>query len=556
MDRKTDTLETAWNAYIAPTEHITLDQADGRIAASIIRQYPPGVPDIIPGMRYSSQTIRDIEDAHARGVEIIGVDMETDRHVEVLVQTETKTGQPDIQTFDSQTISESTANEIADYFRTGFSAAPYFHFAFHESDPLQSLPHTLDLDAYIVSTALSDPKKRRACQEALLESAFQRALQTKDTIDLSSLILPKGFHLWTDKELCRKHIKDRLSDPGYVTLVRCPETKKLLGLYHSRVGSVKRIYETEEWSNPLLFSRYNDEKIKDDADRFYEKIDYHFGLKPYDTIITISAQILSPEIQGQDSFYKMMRSMALVVKPEHTELPLLAEIPPFGTAHVFNTAFTERLIFGVLKNDHPVVFSSQLSQTLFPFVSEKTYWHHMVKTTVRKKRIYEKKFYIPLPTDCAHVTVQPNGKLGLAVFATDDIPANTRIAVFTGEAYQSDTALGLPEIMRDHAIQSGAREYVFGYKGLAHCLCHSCDPNCGIRNFTEIFTVKNVLKGEQLSWDYRCSENSDWVLETCLCGADRCTGRVGNFDSLPQQMKAEYLSKSMVSEWILSKLSN
>jgi len=86
MDRKTDTLETAWNAYIAPTEHITLDQADGRIAASIIRQYPPGVPDIIPGMRYSSQTIRDIEDAHARGVEIIGVDMETDRHVEVYRQ--------------------------------------------------------------------------------------------------------------------------------------------------------------------------------------------------------------------------------------------------------------------------------------------------------------------------------------------------------------------------------------------------------------------------------------------------------------------------------------
>jgi len=47
-----------------------------------------------------------------------------------------------IQTFDAQSISDSTANEIADYFRTGFTAAPYFHFAFHESDPLQSLPHT------------------------------------------------------------------------------------------------------------------------------------------------------------------------------------------------------------------------------------------------------------------------------------------------------------------------------------------------------------------------------------------------------------------------------
>lgn len=556
MARERETLKTAWDAYIAPTERITLDQADGRIAASIIRQYPPGVPDIIPGMQYSTETIRGIKNAHARGVQIIGVDMETDREVEVLIQAKTKANRPDIQTFDSQTISDSTINEIADYFRTGFTAAPYFHFAFHESDPLQSLPHTLDFDAYIVSTALSDPEKRRACQEALLETAYQRALRSEDKIDVSTLILPKGFHIWTDKELCRKHIKDRLSDPGYVTLVRCPETKKMLGLYHSRVGSVKRIYETEEWSNPLLFSRFQDETIKDDPERFYKKIGYHFGLKPYDQIITISAQILSPEIQGQDTFYKMMRSMACVVKPEHTELPLLAEIPPHGTAHVFNTAFTERLIFGVLKNDHPVVFSSQLSQTLFPFVSEKAYWHHMVKTKVRNKRIYEKKFYIPLPTDSAHVTIRPNGKLGLAVFATDDIPANTRIAVFTGETYQSDTALGLPDIMRDHAIQIGAKEYVFGYKGLAHCLCHSCDPNCGIRNFTEIFTIRDILKGEQLSWDYRCSENSNWVLDECLCGAERCTGRVENFESLPSQMKAEYISKSMVSEWILSTLSS
>jgi len=476
MSHGTNNLKPAWDAYIAPTERIMLDQADGRIAASIIRQYPPGVPDIIPGMRYSAQIIDDMEKAHARGIDIIGVDMDNDRQVEVLVQTETETGRPDIQTFDAQSISDSTANEIADYFRTGFTAAPYFHFAFHESDPLQSLPHTLDFDAYIVSTALSDPEKRRACQEALLESAYQRALQLTDKIDLKSIILPNGFYLWTDKELCRKHMKDRLSDPGYVTLVRCSETAKLQGLLHARAGTVNRIFETEEWSNPLRFSRYSDASVKDDPERFYKKIEYHFGL--------------------------------------------------------------------------------QVSQALFPFVSKKIYWHHRVKKRVRNKRIYEKKFYIPLPTDCSRLTVRPNGKLGLAVFATDDIPANTRIAVFTGETYQSDTALGLPEIMRDHAIQIGSNEYVYGYKGLAHCLCHSCHPNCGIRNFTEIFTIRDILKGEQLSWDYRCSENSNWVLEECLCNTARCTGRVGNFDSLPPNLKTEYLSKSMVSEWILSKLSN
>lgn len=554
MAYDTDDIAPAWNAFITPTESVTLDKAVGRIAASTIRQYPPGIPEIIPGMRYSSEVVERLREAHAKGSDIIG--MSENRRVAVLAKAPNKPNDPDIQTFDSQSISDNVANEIADYFRTGFSAAPYFHYAFHESDPLQSLPPTLDFDAYTVSLALSDPEKRRRCQETLRETAYKRALSLKFQKNVDAIILPEGFHLWTHKELCRKHIKDRLTDPGYVTLVRDEETRKLIGLLHSRLGTVKRLFETEEWSNPLLFSLHQDEATHDSPDRFFEKVEYHFGLKPYDSLMTISAQILNPEIQGGEIFYKMMRSMALRVKPEHTVLPLLSEIPPFGTAHELNTAFTDRLIFGVLKNQHPVVFSSQTSQALFPFVSEKAHWTHAIKKTVQNKRHYRRNFFVPLSTDCLSVTVRPNGKLGLAVFATEDIPADTRIAVFTGETYMSDTALALPVIMRNHAIQTGPKEYVFGYKGLAHCLCHSCDPNCGIRYLTEIFTVKDVSAGEQLTWDYRCSENSNWVLENCLCGAERCTGKVKNFDSLPNKIKTEYLSKSMVSGWITSALPN
>jgi len=498
--------------------------------------------------------VESLKNAYAKGVDIIGLG--ENQQVEVLVDTLNKPNTPEIKTFDSQSISDNVANEIADYFRAGFSGAPYFHFAFHESDPLQSLPPTLDFAAYTVSLALSEPKKQRHCQETLRGIAYKKALRSNSQSELDSVILPDGFHLWTHKGLCRQHIKHRLADPGYVTLVRHPETRKLIGLLHSRLGTVQRIYDSEEWSDPLLFSLYEDETIRDNREQFFEKVNYHFGLKPHDPIMTISAQILDSDIQGGETFYKMMRSMALSVKPEHAVLPLLSEIPPFGTAHELNTAFTERLIFGVLKNKHPLVFSSQTSQALFPFISEKAHWTHAIKKAVREKRSYMRSYFIPLPTDCSSVRVRPNGKLGLAVFATEDIPANTRIAVFTGETYKSDTALGLPEIMRDHAIQIGPKEYVFGYKGLAHCLCHSCDPNCGIRNLTEIFTVRDIMAGEQLTWDYRCSENSDWVLETCLCGTERCTGIVKNFHSLPEKMKTEYLSKSMVSEWILAKLSD
>jgi len=204
----------------------------------------------------------------------------------------------------------------------------------------------------------------------------------------------------------------------------------------------------------------------------------------------------------------------------------------------------------------PLDFISYSPSELFRFFfqigrwTDKKHWRHMLRKAARDKHHYRKNFFLPLPTDNKDVIVKPNGKLGLAVFATSDIAAGSRIAVFTGETYKSDTALGLPAIMRDHAIQIGSNEFVFGHKGLAHCICHSCDPNCGIRGLTEIYAIKDISNGEQITWDYRCSENSNWVLETCLCGSERCTGTIRNFESLPKSFKTEYLSKAMVSDWL------
>ena len=539
-----------WEAFIAPTKTVPLEEAQGQKAASTIRQYPPGIPEIIPGMTYSKDIIDKLKNAHSTGVEIIGVDMAKSQTVDVVIDAgEGKNGFY-VETFDSRTISEDSANEIADFFRIGFSAAPYYHFAFHESDPLQSLPHTIDYDAYAVSVGLSNKTKRQACQNTLREIAIHRAMKQETIPDLDSFHLPKGFHRWTDKKICREQIKDRLSDPGYVTLVRDKKTTELVGLLHTRVGTVERLFLTEEWSDPLLFSTYNDPDSCDNPNRFFEKIKYHFGLNPPDAVITISAQIISPNVQGGEAFYQMMRSLALAITPEHSKLPLMCEIPSFGTAHTLNTAFTDRIVFGVLKNTHPLIYCNPAAQGLFPLINQRNHWNYVLRQAVRDKRHYRTKYFIPLPTDNKNVIVKPNGRLGLAVFATAPISKESRIAIFTGETYKSETALGLPEIMRDHAIQVGRDEFVFGYKGLAHCVCHSCDPNCGIRNLTEIYAAKDIAEGEQITWDYRCSENSNWVLETCLCGSDRCTGSVKNFDSLPASFKKEYLSKDMVSEWI------
>jgi len=49
-----------WDAHIAPAESISLEDAKGRIASSTIRQYPPGIPDVIPGMQYTTDIIDNL----------------------------------------------------------------------------------------------------------------------------------------------------------------------------------------------------------------------------------------------------------------------------------------------------------------------------------------------------------------------------------------------------------------------------------------------------------------------------------------------------------------
>ncbi len=539
-----------WEAYVAPTERIKINAAVGRVATSTIRLYPPGIPEIMPGMTYTKDIISNLTSAYKAGSVVIGIDFETGGFVDVIAKSNLSVELFEIKTFTSKSLSREVSNEIADYFRSGFCAAPYYHFAFHEDDPLRPLPASLKFIEW--SRCLDNPNdaERLLEQERLISFALTDAQIKLQTMSVDDIELPPGFHQWTDKTTCRNLMYDRLQDPGYVTLVRDTTTFAIVGLLHSRMAKLERLFYSEEWYNPLIFSELDCPDLLDQPDHFFKKMKFHFGLEPQTPVMTISAQIISPSARGGDIFYKMMKSMALCISPIHASLPLLCEIPAEGTAHILNTAFTDRLVFGCLKNSHPLVFCQKTSAALFPFLADKSHWTYTLRHTSRAERQLADQHFVSSSTDNTKISVRENGAMGLAVFATERIQAGECIAVFEGEKYEAEHALALPYEMRDHAVQVGPQSYVFGYRGLAHCLCHSCEPNCGIRNLTEIFTTRDIEVGEQLTWDYRCTENSTWVLQNCLCGSRHCTKIVQNYDSLPSTMKAEYQSKNMVSEWL------
>ena len=60
---------------------------------------------------------------------------------------------------------------------------------------------------------------------------------------------------------------------------------------------------------------------------------------------------------------------------------------------------------------------------------------------------------------------------------------------------------------------------------------HSCEPNCTIEIWNVrgklkpgIFTLKDISKGEELSFDYKWKPSNNRPLSKCYCGTKSCRG--------------------------------
>ena len=63
----------------------------------------------------------------------------------------------------------------------------------------------------------------------------------------------------------------------------------------------------------------------------------------------------------------------------------------------------------------------------------------------------------------------------------------------------------------------------------ARLINHSCDPNCevfgsGLKVW--VYAMKNIRKGEELSYDYGFNYDEDYKEYPCKCGAEKCAGYI------------------------------
>jgi len=86
------------------------------------------------------------------------------------------------------------------------------------------------------------------------------------------------------------------------------------------------------------------------------------------------------------------------------------------------------------------------------------------------------------------------------------------------------------------------------YISIAWHLNHSCNPNAGFLENYNLVAVRDIKKGEELTWDYSTYESNPNFKMKCLCGSKNCrTTITGNDWKLLMQNKdrKKYISSEI-----------
>ena len=147
---------------------------------------------------------------------------------------------------------------------------------------------------------------------------------------------------------------------------------------------------------------------------------------------------------------------------------------------------------------------------------------------------------------------------GSGVFATRRIKKNTNIIEYIGEKVTKSEGdrrssarikkhINSPLNGSVYIFELNKRYDIDGFvsRNKARFINHSCAPNCEvdiINGKIWISSIKNIKKGEELSYDYGYAfDPDDYKDHLCKCGAKKCIGFIISSDEWKKYLK--YLSK-------------
>ncbi len=148
--------------------------------------------------------------------------------------------------------------------------------------------------------------------------------------------------------------------------------------------------------------------------------------------------------------------------------------------------------------------------------------------------------------------VKNTKKYGKGVFAGRFIKRGEVIYLLSGERFTAKDFVAKIKSGKeyiDDPLQIGKRTYL-DLDSLSRTFNHSCNPNSSLRKASELFAIRDINKGEEITYDYSLTiAPTKWNMK-CVCGSENCRGVLGDVLSIPKKQLNYYKKANAMQSYM------
>lgn len=133
-----------------------------------------------------------------------------------------------------------------------------------------------------------------------------------------------------------------------------------------------------------------------------------------------------------------------------------------------------------------------------------------------------------------------SGIQGYGLFARKDIKKGEIVFIAKGKMVKLDVKTKEDAMQNPNMIGVGKDTWLEPSLLWGDYINHSCDPNAGIKGSVTFVALKDIKKGEEITFDYSISEDSLWEMP-CHCGAKNCRKIIKGIRHLPKETFDKYM---------------
>jgi carboxylesterase len=114
--------------------------------------------------------------------------------------------------------------------------------------------------------------------------------------------------------------------------------------------------------------------------------------------------------------------------------------------------------------------------------------------------------------------------------------------------------IGSLQIRMDDPLQINDHVYI-ALDDVSIRFNHSCDANAAIRGERELFALKAIAQGDEITFDYSMTVKPSlytrrWRMH-CNCGASNCRGVIGDLNTVPAGQRQSYIDRGALQDYMI-----